>query len=695
MLIVLQLHISLTPSPPQTSSLLQQIFIAYFYQSYSLQEQSIDKSTYDTSHLYLLPIETSKSGIGIPERWILSPPICLQCRKPRFDPWVRKIPWRREWLPTLFLHHHSLNPECISQLYRRQTFLGRERETLYLLPLLKLQLLVSPSVCLDQSIQLKLRTSSHLLKTLKSHMWKPGDWRREQLNQTTALAPQETLLRAKDLSVILKAYVLVTSLTPLRAFIHSTGTVWSPPKKKRFTVKVHEHLNFQDDDDMDFEDQNTEEFLLKDTFNFLLSNESSFSIFSEIFQRLYRSAVVKGENYQKELNRCLSLEEINSIMTFIKELGSLGQFQLLFPSTTPGFQSLIHEFYGMASPMGKPGSILTQYQSLLSVFEQFQLLNKKAELHPLEWNSFTEDGNIKKPRVPFDAIENKKAVVPQIMNETKEIHCHNDKDAQCHIKQIFTHPRLELNPEFNPKIKDYYSEVPFDVVTVIIGAEASKCQCKVYLQERAGPSFANYPLGLGMNKISVLVVDESPTQGEALTTYKLSIYREDRPSLPLFEDFTACGFVQAAIAPVSSTYHFVALLTLEEVNSFHFNVDFNFYKSLWVTTFLLVSKLDFYTLKILPKVTQLVSGGAWIQIRVCLIPETMLYYIAFWQNGVSCATVLQKFVLIWSVGKKNHPEEDGKNTGVGCHFLLLILSKNTLVGRYVIYSKTFFPSQVY
>ena len=25
----------------------------------------------------------------------------LQCRRPRFDPWVRKISWRREWLPTL------------------------------------------------------------------------------------------------------------------------------------------------------------------------------------------------------------------------------------------------------------------------------------------------------------------------------------------------------------------------------------------------------------------------------------------------------------------------------------------------------------------------------------------------------------------------------------------------------------------
>ena len=24
----------------------------------------------------------------------------VQCRRPGFDPWVRKIPWRREWLPT-------------------------------------------------------------------------------------------------------------------------------------------------------------------------------------------------------------------------------------------------------------------------------------------------------------------------------------------------------------------------------------------------------------------------------------------------------------------------------------------------------------------------------------------------------------------------------------------------------------------
>ena len=32
--------------------------------------------------------------------WFRWQRICLQCRKSGFHSWVRKIPWRREWLPT-------------------------------------------------------------------------------------------------------------------------------------------------------------------------------------------------------------------------------------------------------------------------------------------------------------------------------------------------------------------------------------------------------------------------------------------------------------------------------------------------------------------------------------------------------------------------------------------------------------------
>ena len=33
--------------------------------------------------------------------WLRWQRIHLQCRRPRFDPWVGKIPWRRQWQPTL------------------------------------------------------------------------------------------------------------------------------------------------------------------------------------------------------------------------------------------------------------------------------------------------------------------------------------------------------------------------------------------------------------------------------------------------------------------------------------------------------------------------------------------------------------------------------------------------------------------
>ena len=42
---------------------------------------------------------THSSILGLPW-WLSWYRIHLQCRRPGFDPWVGKIPWRRGWLPT-------------------------------------------------------------------------------------------------------------------------------------------------------------------------------------------------------------------------------------------------------------------------------------------------------------------------------------------------------------------------------------------------------------------------------------------------------------------------------------------------------------------------------------------------------------------------------------------------------------------
>ena len=43
--------------------------------------------------------------------------ICLQCRRPRFDSWVRKILWRRKWQPTpVFLPGESHGQRSLTGL---------------------------------------------------------------------------------------------------------------------------------------------------------------------------------------------------------------------------------------------------------------------------------------------------------------------------------------------------------------------------------------------------------------------------------------------------------------------------------------------------------------------------------------------------------------------------------------------------
>ncbi|XP_075580129.1 cadherin-like and PC-esterase domain-containing protein 1 [Pelecanus crispus] len=454
-----------------------------------------------------------------------------------------------------------------------------------------------------------------------------------QLNQVSASPDHKDILKAQDFSVIIKAYVLVTSLTPLRAFIHSTATVWHPPKKKHFSVKlqrffeiffrssspqqafnnmkeaisklllitevfsessasgpnsfsqcrqcfqmltfdigfgtsiypvvleVHENFDFQDEDESNIQDQTFKEFLFEDTFKFLLSNESSTSSFTEALQKIYGSAVSKDGNYHKEDKPCLSLEEINSMITFIKELKSLGQFELLFPSAAPKIQTLLRDLYHMVDPMRRLGSVLTVHWLLSSLLEQFQFMTKEAHTNLSEWRSKKNSRNSSqtimkwlqprnssqenaspKQNVPSDFRKNHEAL--HYSSKTKERQCSDDKDTLSHIRQIFTSPQLDLNPQFNPKIKEYYAEVPFDMVTVKIGAEPSNCQCQVHLDEKKGPSIANYPLGLGLNKVIILITDDSQPSPQVVSSYKITIFREDRPSLPLFDDYMMCGFVQ-------------------------------------------------------------------------------------------------------------------------------------------------------
>jgi len=61
-----------------------------------------------------------------------------------------------------------------------------------------------------------------------------------------------------------------------------------------------------------------------------------------------------------------------------------------------------------------------------------------------------------------------------------------------------------------------------------------------------------------LNKVIVLVTDDSQPKPQVVSSYKITIYREDRPSLPLFNDYMMCGFVQ-----VLSLFSFATLINSE------------------------------------------------------------------------------------------------------------------------------------
>lgn len=60
---------------------------------------------------------------------------------------------------------------------------------------------------------------------------------------------------------------------------------------------------------------------------------------------------------------------------------------------------------------------------------------------------------------------------------------------EAHLRQLYTEPALVLTPLFNPWVKEYRAEVPFDVVTIRIRPEPVSAKCHVHLDEHRGPRY--------------------------------------------------------------------------------------------------------------------------------------------------------------------------------------------------------------
>ncbi|XP_051886664.1 cadherin-like and PC-esterase domain-containing protein 1 [Pristis pectinata] len=512
------------------------------------------------------------------------------------------------------LLHQKVNkiPGLENTLCRKDGFC-QIMKTAQSLPVLQ-SLVVSP-LCFDHYVDLEATSDkikagnsiSHNGNTPFLKLQKPNNgigMKQYDAFSENALWGEQRSVPIEGLSAILKVYVLVTSLSPLRAFIHSTGLVQGEPNKKFFVTKlleyfekyfgttasaqafenmkelitqllliaevniesstgsqgtserccscfqllafdlsfgtsvypmiveVHQQPVFEADDNIAFADRITKDFLLEDTFKLLLSGTSVVSEIHEALENIHQSARSKNNSWFQKRELCLSARDVTVISHFQMEFKSQGKFQLLYPSTNPDYQRTLYALYHNFDHTSRTRSILGMHQLLSELRDQFQALHLKSNLNYFKWEQFQT--------VPhtFVKIDNNK------MGQNKPKNCSTAKHTLTYISRVLTSPQLKLNPIFTPKVKVYYSEVPFDVVIIKIRAEAANCHCQVHLDERKGFSIANYPLGLGNNRIHILVSDESRAKPAIVATYTINVYRHSRPSLPVLDGSIMCSFLQ-------------------------------------------------------------------------------------------------------------------------------------------------------
>nr|XP_015207902.1 PREDICTED: cadherin-like and PC-esterase domain-containing protein 1 isoform X2 [Lepisosteus oculatus] len=499
----------------------------------------------------------------------------------------------------------SSEKSCLKRMKFHQL---KPHQKVNMIPELKQAFSSKDGLCLFQSNEwlsdLKLPIAS---SACAAHSGQPRDTNSSAKNEWMRSSVPGSPSVGQGVFAFVKVYVLITSVTPLTAFFHSTGLVRSEPVKNSYSaklqtlfqkylgtdaslqalknikeaiskilmaavlssetsaktksltrfcfqmmtftvslnsslvpevLKVHDELNFDDAEDPGFDGQ-IKKFFLEDTMNFVLStygeNEKALQTLKNTVSELWG----KDESYIGIQGRCPTSEDFHLIIQFLRQLKKQGPFELLYPSDSPQLRTfqdnLSQRVYGREDSLNDAAAVNHCVTELLDRI--YSTLLKKS----LDHSQRTADPEKQSNRIPLGVVEN---IDTHQKDSFQQSECAYEKCTVPHIRQLYTDPPLELTPRFTPRIKEYYSEVPFDVVMVKIRAEPVNCRCQVHLEERKGPRTANYPVGLGNSRISILVVDESQAEPVVMTIYTINIYRENRPSLPVFDDYVMCGFVQ-------------------------------------------------------------------------------------------------------------------------------------------------------
>lgn len=224
--------------------------------------------------------------------------------------------------------------------------------------------------------------------------------------------------------------------------------------------------------------------VVADATNLVFASDSVSDLVTEALMRLDPEAIgILGINCRVNHEFCLSYTDLNLLLDTQREYLNRGGFIQLYPTSNSTNDSFL--------------------MNVLLGMKDVSLKNQKSE----------------------DQWMNQK--VPTVNSEDYRMsRCSEDPSTKPYISDIQTLPHLKFYPPFSPYYTDYVANVTYDQLILRISASCQFCRCEVRLDEKDGPTSAtNYTLGVGENKIFLLVIDISHSKPWLVSTYTLTIYR--------------------------------------------------------------------------------------------------------------------------------------------------------------------------
>ncbi|CAG2162722.1 unnamed protein product [Oppiella nova] len=251
---------------------------------------------------------------------------------------------------------------------------------------------------------------------------------------------------------------------------------------------------------------------------------------------------------------CLSRDDLSYLLSSRREALNKGSFKNLYPALgIEAYKPLIDELSQLivAQSVGQTPNELSVHKTadlhpLLMSLERYYYRhiideeygdsagNTANEHSTRNQISFHNSSVYLSDKNPFDSTVNG---------------CSDEPSSLPYLASIELSPKLQLMPPFSPLITQYHCNVSYEQLMVSVWAKAQNCQSEVRLEDKFGSSrTTNYTLGIGVNKISLVVVDISHTEPWVINTYTLIINRvpvthnvpEFRAQLP----HRVCSFTQ-------------------------------------------------------------------------------------------------------------------------------------------------------